>query len=114
MSAESMSVLLSAIAIFELFMSEWEALYKDFPRLRPWINVSLKWAKRYYNLMDDTGVYIVTMGEFLNPIFWWIDDISSPVVLNPCIHFRWIKDQWESAFIKYARTTILNIVSTCW
>jgi hypothetical protein len=63
MSAESMPMLSSAIAIFEIFMSQWEDLSKEFPKLTPWINVSLNWAKKYYNLMDDTDAYIVTMGE---------------------------------------------------
>jgi hypothetical protein len=64
MSAESMPVLSSAVAIFEIFMTEWEELGKEYPKLSPWINIGLKWAKKYYRLMDDTDAYIVTMGEF--------------------------------------------------
>jgi hypothetical protein len=64
MSAESMPVLSSTVAIFEIFMSEWEDLAKEFEKLVPWIKVSLHWAKKYYNLMDDTDAYIITMGEF--------------------------------------------------
>jgi hypothetical protein len=63
MSAESMPVLSSAVAIFEIFMSEWEDLAKDYPKLLPWIRVGLVWAKKYYKLMDDTDAYMVTMGE---------------------------------------------------
>jgi hypothetical protein len=62
MSAEDMPVLSSAVAIFELFMSEWEELRKDYPRLTPWIDVGLHWAQKYYKSMDDTDAYIVTMG----------------------------------------------------
>jgi hypothetical protein len=68
MSAESMPVLSSAVAIFEVFMSEWEDLGEAHGKLKPWINVGLNWAKKYYNLMDHTDAYIVTMGEFLHPI----------------------------------------------
>src|ERR1700743_357086 len=64
MSAESMPVLSSAVTIFEIFMTEWEELGKEYPKLSPWINIGLKWAKKYYRLMDDTDAYIVTMGEF--------------------------------------------------
>ena len=64
MSAELMPVLLSAVVIFKIFMSQWEELGKKFKRLMPWINVGLNWAKKYYKFMDDTDVYIVTMGEF--------------------------------------------------
>ena len=45
-------------------MMQWEELDKEFPKLSCWIEVGLKWAKKYYNLMDDTNMYIVTMGEF--------------------------------------------------
>jgi hypothetical protein len=61
MSAESMPVLSSAIAIFKIFMSEWEHLAKEFEKLAPWIKVGLHWAKKYYNLMDDTDAYIITI-----------------------------------------------------
>jgi hypothetical protein len=64
MSAESMPVLSSAVAIFEIFMSEWESLGKKYPKLIPWIDVGLDWAKKYYKFMDDTDAYIVTMCEF--------------------------------------------------
>ena len=64
MSAELMPVLSSAIVIFEIFMSQWEELGNEFKKLTPWIKVSLDWAKKYYNLIDDTNAYIVTMGEF--------------------------------------------------
>lgn len=64
MSAESMPVLSGAVAIFEIFMSQWEELGKEFNRLTPWINVGLYWAKKYYKFMDETDAYIVTMGEF--------------------------------------------------
>jgi hypothetical protein len=64
MSAESMPVLSSTVVIFKIFMSQWDELGKEFTRLTPWINVGMHWAKKYYNLMDETDVYIVTMSEF--------------------------------------------------
>jgi hypothetical protein len=63
MSAESMPVLSGAVGIFEIFMSQWEELGKEFTKLTPWINVGLFWAKKYYNIMDETDAYIVTMSE---------------------------------------------------
>jgi hypothetical protein len=65
MSAESMPVLSSAVAIFEIFMWDWERLGEQRPELLPWITIGLNWAKKYYSLMDDTDAYIVTMSEFL-------------------------------------------------
>ena len=64
MSAELMPVLLSAITIFKIFMTQREELCKEFPKLSPWLKVGLKWSKKYYSLMNDTDTYIVTMGEF--------------------------------------------------
>jgi hypothetical protein len=64
MSSESMPVLSSAVGLFEVFMSEWEELAQKCPKLSPLINVGLKWAKKYYSLMDNTDAYIVTMGAF--------------------------------------------------
>lgn len=63
MSAESMPVLSGAVATFEIFMSQWEDLRKDVKKLTPWINVGLRWAKKYYKFMDDTDAYIITMGK---------------------------------------------------
>jgi hypothetical protein len=64
MSAESMPMLSNTIVIFELFMSEWEALTKTFLKLSPLINIGLNWAKKYYKFIDVSDVYVVTMGEF--------------------------------------------------
>ena len=64
MSGESMPVLSSAVALFELFMTEWEARRDERPELAPWIKIGLKWATKYYRLMDDTDAYVVSMSEF--------------------------------------------------
>ena len=46
---------------FELFMIEWEKLEKQHQILRPWMEIGLQWAKKYYTQMDDTDAYILTM-----------------------------------------------------
>jgi hypothetical protein len=119
MSSESMPVLSSAVALYELFMSAWEDLREEKPELAPWINVGLYWAKKYYRLMDDTDAYIVTMGKFkffiVSQCELTVDHHSRvTLVLNPCIRFRWITDQWGRDYIKRARTTMLDLVSTSW
>ena len=63
MSAESMPVLSGAVPSFEIFMTQWERLRTDFPVLKPWIDIGLQWAKKYYIRMDDTDVYVVAMCE---------------------------------------------------
>src|SRR4030088_3216211 len=79
MLAESMPVLSGAVALFEVFMSQWEALGKKHNILTPLTRLGLHWAKKYYQSMDHTDAYIVTMGEFLYLISPCIDGKSSPV-----------------------------------
>ncbi len=63
MSAESTPVLSGTIASFEIFMTKWEELHDQYPRLRHWLDNSLKWAQKYYQWMDDTDAYIETMSK---------------------------------------------------
>lgn len=61
MSSESTPVLSRAIASFEMFMTEWEKLGEQYEALRPWTDIGLKWAKKYYIRMDDTNAYVIAM-----------------------------------------------------
>ena len=61
MSAESTPILSGAIPAFETFMTSWEKLAKDFPRLEPLIAPGLDWASMYYARMDRTRAYIIAM-----------------------------------------------------
>ena len=61
MSSESTPVLSFAITSFEKLMTEWETLAERHEILRPWVEIGLRWAKKYYIRMDDTIVYVVTM-----------------------------------------------------
>ena len=65
MPAKSMPVLSGAVLSFEIFMTRWEKLHDTFPLLKPWVNISLQWAKKYYTCMDDTDTYAVAMCELL-------------------------------------------------
>src|SRR5258708_7192603 len=65
MSAKSMPVLSGAVPSFEIFMSQWEKLHTKYPELKPWVDIGLKWAERYYTHMDDTNAYVVAMCELL-------------------------------------------------
>jgi hypothetical protein len=63
---ESTPVLSRAISSFEMFMTDWEKLGKTYAELRPWMDIGLRWAKKYYTRMDDTDAYVVTMCKSLN------------------------------------------------
>jgi hypothetical protein len=63
MSAESTPVLAGVIPSFEMFMSSWEKLARQNPRLRNVITIGLHWAYKYYGRMDRTKAYIIAMCE---------------------------------------------------
>lgn len=64
MSNESLPRLGSAVPCFELFMSAWETLGATMPRVKPWTDLGLEWATKYYKRMDDTRAYVVAMCKF--------------------------------------------------
>ena len=66
MSFESTPVLSHAISSFEMFMTGWEDLGKTYDILRPWTEIGLKWAKKYYIRMDDTDAYVIAMRRSSN------------------------------------------------
>jgi hypothetical protein len=61
MSAESTPILSGAILAFETFMTKWEKLAEEHPRLKLIIREGLEWAYKYYDRMDHTKAYIVAM-----------------------------------------------------
>jgi len=48
MSSESMPVLSRAIIEFKKFMTAWERLGKTHRVLKPWMDIGVKWATKYY------------------------------------------------------------------
>lgn len=63
MSTESMPVMCSAIASFELLMTKCEQLGEEHLQLQYWTQISLRWAKKYYKQMDDTNAYAIMMSK---------------------------------------------------
>jgi hypothetical protein len=66
MSAESTPILCGTVPAFEAFMTTWENVAKAHPHLRKYIQPGLDWAIMYYDRMDLTGAYIVTMRKWLS------------------------------------------------
>lgn len=56
-----MPVLAGTIPLFEKLMTRLENLKKKQPDLAPPIEAGLKFAYKYYNRMDSTSVYVVSM-----------------------------------------------------
>jgi hypothetical protein len=64
MSSELTLVLSRGIIHFEMFMTELEKLGAQHRVLKPWMEIGLCWATKYYIQMDDTDVYVVMMCKF--------------------------------------------------
>jgi hypothetical protein len=65
MSSEMTPVVSKAIKYFELFMTDLESLGSEFRELKPWTDIGLSCAKKYYVQMDDTDAYVISMCKFL-------------------------------------------------
>lgn len=65
MSGENLPVLAGAIPAFELFMTNWEKLGRDYPRFKNVVKNGLYWAYKYYARMDRTQAYIVAMCKLI-------------------------------------------------
>ena len=63
MSGESTPILCGAIPSFEMYMTRWENMIRECPRLEPLIQPGLDWAYKYYNRMDRTRAYVITMRQ---------------------------------------------------
>jgi len=101
MSAKSMPVLLGAVPSFEIFMTQWEKLHTTYPELKSWVDVGLRWAKKYYICMDYTNAYMIVMCELLPFFIQILYELSTNLlllVLNPCIHFEWITCHWRKLY----------------
>jgi hypothetical protein len=61
MSSKATPVLSRAIIYFEMLMMEWEKMGEQHEELKPWTDIGLHWATKYYIQMDDTDAYVVTM-----------------------------------------------------
>jgi len=64
-----MPVLLFAMINFKKFMAGWEELRDLHDILKPWTNIGLYWAYKYYCQMDDTDIYILAMCKAIHPLF---------------------------------------------
>jgi len=63
MSGESTPILSGAIPSFEIFMTRWERIIQDHPRLTWLIQPGLNWAYSYYARMDRTRAYFVAIRQ---------------------------------------------------
>jgi hypothetical protein len=77
MSAEKTPILSGAIPAFEMYMSSWEKLGREHPRLKDLIKPGLDWAYMYYGRMDRTKAYIIAMCKYQG-----VNLISATTIIN--------------------------------
>jgi hypothetical protein len=65
MSREKTPVLSGSIPAFEMMMGAWTKLTMSQPKLKPFIDVALSWAEKYYAKTHRTKAYIIAMCTFL-------------------------------------------------
>ena len=56
-----MPVLSRTIIKFKKFMTELEALSEEHPVLKPWTDIGVHWATKYFIQMDNMKAYIIAM-----------------------------------------------------
>ena len=78
MSSESMPVLSHAIIKFKKFMTAWEKLGIVHQILKPWMDIGVHWATKYYIRMDFTQAYVVAMCRSFN---WLITTLTTNLTL---------------------------------
>ena len=61
MAGEKLPSLCGMIPAIEMFMSGWEELSQDQPRLERFIQPGLKFAVKYYRAIDKTSSYAISM-----------------------------------------------------
>lgn len=77
-----MPVLSRAIIDFEKFMTAWEDLGEKYQVLKPWTDIGMQWATKYYVRMDDTKAYVVAMCKSFN---WLITALVANFTLQSSI-----------------------------
>jgi hypothetical protein len=64
LSNDQTPVLAGVIPAFEIFLTKWEKLAVAKPWLKPWIDVGLLWAIKYYRRFDSCDAYVIAMCKF--------------------------------------------------
>jgi hypothetical protein len=97
-----------------MFMTNLENVGDQYELLKPWTDIGLQWATKYYIRMDDTDAYVVTMCKSLNQHIAALPLTFSliPTVLNPNVRLSWMEEQWEGVYFRNAKEIILDLVST--
>ena len=113
MSRERTPVLCGAIPTLEMLMTSWERMHIDHPRaaaIKHHTDIALYWATKYYNKMDETDAYVISMCTLPLLSLTSCSNIVPHSVLNPSQRLRWIRRHWDANFIATAEQTVKDVV----
>jgi hypothetical protein len=108
MSKEKTPVLSGSIPAFEMMIAAWTKLSSTQPRLKPFIDVALLWAEKYYAKTHRTKAYIIAMCKHRRCVVSY--DAKLHLVINPSVRLSWMKKHWSTAHFKAAEKIIMETV----
>jgi len=59
-------------------MTAWEKVRK-YKKLKPWVDVGVEWAKKYYRRMDHTRAYVIAMCKFFS---WLVGVLATDITFQ--------------------------------
>jgi len=104
MSNEQTPILSGAIPSFEMFMSRWEKLITEQPRLEHVIQPGLI-------IMAEWTAHVLTLLQCVSVNYFFKKSNDTFAVLNPSIHMSWIRNHWDRDYISQAEGKIWETVS---
>jgi hypothetical protein len=79
--------------------------------MKPWMDIGLEWATKYYQCMDNICAYIIAMCVLsLHPCIMTALGVINNSVVDPAIYMLWIKAYWDDEYIASAEKTVLEMV----
>jgi hypothetical protein len=108
MSKEKTPVLSGSIPAFEMMITAWSKLSATQPRLKPFVDIALSWAEKYYAKTHRTKAYIIAMCK--HGYLFVSYNAEFHLVINPSVRLSWMKKHWSAARVKAAEKIILETV----
>jgi hypothetical protein len=94
-------------------MTVWEDLVADesMQDVAPAIKVGLQWAYKYYQRMDATSAYVVTMCKYRFSAV--TTSLLTPTqVIHPGLRLSWFRTHWDADYQRQAQQVIMDTVRT--
>jgi len=108
MLKEKTPVLSGSIPALKMMIAAWMKLSATQLRLKPFIDIALSWAEKYYTKTHRTKAYIIVMCK--HGYLFVSYNAELHLVINPSVHLSWMKKHWSAACVKATEKIILETV----